>query len=61
MPLTDAEAKERLRGWPTQTRLWSKNASIRWLRAQPIEGPGPAPRLVLPGAGEFRVQPEDYG
>ena len=58
MPLTDAEAKERLRSWPTQTRLWSKGASIWWLRAQPIEGPGPAPRLVLPGAGEFRVQPD---
>lgn len=58
MPLTDAEAKRRLRGWPTQSRLWSKDGSIRWLRGQPIEGPGSAPRLVFPGAGEFRVQPD---
>jgi hypothetical protein len=59
MPLSDAEAKQRLRSWPTQTRrLWSKTPSIRWLRAQPIDGPGPAPRLALPGAGEFRAQPD---
>lgn len=59
MALSDKEAKQRLRAWPTQIRqLWSKNADVRWLRAQPIDGPGPAPRLVLPGAGKFRVQPD---
>lgn len=59
MALSDAKAKEKLRGWPSQIRrLWSKSQEILWLRAQPVDGPGPAPRLVLPGADEFRVQPD---
>lgn len=58
MALTDRQTKERLKRWSTHTKLWSHRSPNRWLRAQPVAGPGPAPLLVLPGAGEFHTQPD---
>jgi len=60
MPLTDAQAKNRLLDWPAQTEIWSgaDHKKIKWLRAQPVDGVIGGPRLELPGAETFRTQPD---
>jgi len=59
MPLTDAEAKQRISRWPAHTRIWSRDdEQIGWLRAQPPLGGITSPRLQQPGAGAFRTQPD---
>jgi hypothetical protein len=59
MPLSDREAKNRLRRWPRTTRIWSPGAhDIRWLMAQPVTGAVWAPRLSAPGSREFQTQPD---
>ena len=64
--LTDAEAKELLRGWPShsgdvvQSEVWpTPHGKGAWLRAQPTENPSePGPRLHAPGARLFSTQPD---
>jgi hypothetical protein len=57
----DAEAKDWLRDWPTQTKIWSATRRrLYWLRAQPpIRHENcRAPRLVPAGAKVLTTQPD---
>ncbi|MDD9943215.1 MAG: hypothetical protein OXU20_19400 [Myxococcales bacterium] len=58
--LTDGEAKEILRGWPTRTSmLWaSLHDGGYWIQAQPKEGQATTPTLRLPGTEVFKTQPD---
>ena len=57
--LSDREAKDVLRGWPTRTKLWPPPLGRGfWLRAQPKDGYASAPRLAVPGATMFNTQPD---
>ncbi len=61
---SDREAKAELRRWPVKTSLWSHGAQPEWIRAQPKPEEKKAqnspihPRLVVPGVGAFRAQPD---
>lgn len=61
MPITsDKEAKAALRAWPgVGKRLWPPSVTgARWLRAHPVFGNGPAPRLYRAGSNSFSTQPD---
>jgi hypothetical protein len=59
VPLTDAQAKAKLRTWPTVTGIWTRSDdTTRWLRAQPPVAGVTGPRLEVPGAGAFLTQPD---
>jgi hypothetical protein len=61
MPIkTDAEAKNALRKWPgVGTALWPGSVpGAAWLRAQPVDGADPAPRLYQAGSNSFSTQPD---
>ena len=60
MPITDAEAKRALRAWPgVGAALWPGSVpGAAWLRAQPVVGAGPAPRLYQAGSNHFSTQPD---
>jgi hypothetical protein len=61
MPITtDAEAKAALRNWPSVgTKLWPGSVpGSAWLRAQPVFGSGPTPKLYQSGADGYATQPD---
>lgn len=59
VPLSDAQAKQWLRDWPTVTGMWTPGpGGPRWLQAQPPAKGATGPRLELPGAGRFKTQPD---
>lgn len=56
----DKEAKQALRAWPGVTeKLWEPSVpGAKWLRAQPVFGAGPAPRMYSAGSRTFSTQPD---
>ena len=59
--LTDTEAKDILRQWPTSTQIWdTPDVDQRWLQAQPraSDRAAPGPKLAAPGSTLFSTQPD---
>lgn len=58
--LTDSQAKTFLLKWPGRTKsVWPAPKGVGfWVRAQPVPGKVPGPKISSPGAKLFKTQPD---